>query len=93
MENSPGSKPSGGFGPGGHTRVEGMSKGIDYHRNGLQRVTLQNMGFPQLSPDTESVQLGIWEGLEIPQTHPEGSLVSRMEAGEKYTPLLTTTHD
>lgn len=93
MENNPGSKSRGGFGPGGPAGVEGMSKGIGYHRNGLQRVRLQNMGFPQLSPDTEPVWLGIWEGLEIPQTHPEGCLVSRMEAGENHPPLLTTVYD
>lgn len=51
------------------------------------------MGFPQLSPDTEPVQLGIWEGLEIAQTCPERCLVSRMEVGEKYPPLLTTIYD
>lgn len=93
MENSRGSKPRGGFGPGGHARVEGMSEGIAYHRNGVQRVRLPNTGFPQLSPDTELVQLGIWEGLEIPQTHPEGRLVSRMEVGEKYPPLLIAIYD
>lgn len=70
-----------------------MSKGIGYHRSGLQRVRLQNMGFPQLSPDTEPVQLGIWEGLETAQTCPERCLVSRMEVGEKYPPLLTTIYD
>lgn len=72
MENSPGSKARGGFGPGGHAGVEGMSKGIGYHRNGLQRGRLQNMGFPQLSPDTDPVQLGIWREWKYPKLSQRG---------------------
>lgn len=58
-------------------------------RSGLQRVRLENVGFPQPPPEIEPVQLGAWEGLKIPQTQQEGWLASRVEVGEKYPPLLT----
>lgn len=83
-------RPGVGLDAGVHTHVEGMSKAIGCtSKKWSPKGEITKAGFPQPPPETEPVQLGAWEGLKIPQTQQEQWLVSRVEVGEKYPPLLT----
>lgn len=79
-----------GLDSGVHAHVEGMSKGTGCtSEKCLQGERLENVCFPHPAPQMEPVQVGAWEGLKIPQTQHQEWLVSRVEVGEKYPPLLT----